>query len=262
MAAVRTLLADQLDHSRRKAPGLSPLNTLVCVLILVSALLTMVETEDSVRLGHEGLFDSINLIFNALFLAEYLIRLWVCVENPKYQGPLLGRLRYALTPAALIDLLAIVPSLLIPTVNETLLLRIFRVLRILRLARLGRFTHALGLVSAALRERRFELLLTLMAAAFLLVLTSTLLYLVEGGVQPEAFGSIPRAMWWSIATLTTVGYGDVYPITALGRTLAALTAITGIGLIAMPTGILAAAFSSAMQHRRDAAASPPPPTEP
>lgn len=82
-------------------------------------------------------------------------------------------------------------------------------------------------------------------------MTSTLLYLVEGEAQPDNFGSIPRAMWWSIATLTTVGYGDVYPVTALGKILAGLTAITGIGLIAMPTGILAAAFSDAMQRQRE-----------
>jgi voltage-gated potassium channel len=85
------------------------------------------------------------------------------------------------------------------------------------------------------------------------VISSALLYLVEGGVQPDNFGSIPRAMWWSIVTLTTVGYGDVFPMTAVGRILAAITAVTGIGLIAMPAGILAASFSDAMKRQRETA---------
>ena len=87
-------------------------------------------------------------------------------------------------------------------------------------------------------------------ATVLLIASSTLLYIVEGQGQPETYGSIPRAMWWSVATLTTVGYGDVYPMTAIGRVFAGLTAITGIGVIAMPTGILASGFSDALQRGR------------
>lgn len=87
-------------------------------------------------------------------------------------------------------------------------------------------------------------------ATLLLLVSSTMLYLIEGAHQPETFGSIPRTMWWSIATLTTVGYGDVYPVTPLGKIFAGMTAVTGIGLIAMPTGILAAAFSDAIQAQR------------
>ena len=99
-------------------------------------------------------------------------------------------------------------------------------------------------------ERRFELLLSLAVALVLLVLSSTAMYLVEGPTNPEAFGSIPRAMWWSIVTLTTIGYGDVFPVTLGGRMVAGVTAICGIGLIAAPTGILSAAFSDALARRR------------
>jgi voltage-gated potassium channel len=100
--------------------------------------------------------------------------------------------------------------------------------------------------------RRYELLISVGVGIFILLLSSTLMYLVEGHTQPEAFGSIPRAMWWAVATLTTVGYGDAVPETVLGRILGSLTAVTGIGLIAMPAGILAAAMSDAIQAKRRA----------
>ena len=109
---------------------------------------------------------------------------------------------------------------------------------------------ALSLLVDAVHTRRFELAASLVIGAVLLVVSATLLYVVEGMAQPETFGSIPRAMWWSIATLTTVGYGDVTPVTPLGKLCAGAIAILGIGVIAMPTGILAAAFSDALQARR------------
>jgi voltage-gated potassium channel len=132
------------------------------------------------------------------------------------------------------------------------LLRTFRLLRILRLARLGRFSHAMRNLAEAVRDRREELLLSLMLAGMVLVFSAGAMYLIEGPDSPVQFGSIPRALWWSICTLTTVGYGDVYPHTVLGKICSGLTSIAGIGLIAMPTGILAAAFSQAFQKTHKA----------
>jgi len=189
-------------------------------------------------------------VFTGFFLLEYAARVWVQGENPMYNEGLIGRLRYVVTPAAVLDLLAIAPILVTFAGSEAFLLRLFRVFRVLRLARLGRFSQAMGNVIEAIRSRRHELWLSVGAALVLLVLSATVLYLVEGEDQREAFGSIPRAMWWAVATLTTVGYGDVYPVTVLGRIFASITAIAGIALIAMPTGILAAAFSDAMQGQK------------
>lgn len=247
---LRRDLYRQLEPSAWPHRGLSPLNRVIVVLILLSAGSTVLETEAIFHPEWPDVFGPLEHGFATLFALEYLLRLWVAGEDPRWQGAG-GRLRYACTPSALLDLLALAPVLL-GLSGESLLLRAARLLRILRLAKLGRFSSAMRHVAIAVRMRRHELIFSVGVAGGLLLVSSCLLYLVEQEVQPEAFGSIPRAMWWSIATLTTVGYGDVYPITALGRLFAACTALTGIGLIALPTGILAAAFSDAMQRTRKA----------
>ena len=253
----RAWLYKMLEPSAWPHQGLSPLNKLVAVLICIAAMVAILESEPTLYVGRENLFFAAELVLTGVFIIEYLARLWAAGEDPAYQG-LLGRVRYALTWTAIIDLLALLPIFLVFLGNEAFLLRIFRLIRIIRLARLGRFSGALSAVSIAVHARRFELLMSIAVASMLLLLSSTILYLVEGGIQPETFGSIPRAMWWSVATLTTVGYGDVFPVTALGRIFAGLTAITGIGLIAMPTGILASAFSDVIQQRdRDPPDTPP-----
>lgn len=231
--------------------GLSAANKIVCSLIVASSMIAILETEAAIVSGYEGLFWALEAMFYAVFAVEYALRVWASSEDERYGPGLTGRLRYMASPAALLDLAALLPVLTMFGGSDAFLLRLFRLLRILRLARLGRFSDAMAQIGGAVRARRYELALSLGIAVLLLVVSSTLLYLVEADVQPDAFGSIPRAMWWSVATLTTVGYGDVFPVTAVGRLLAAATAVTGIGLIAMPAGILAAAFSDAIQQRRN-----------
>jgi voltage-gated potassium channel len=251
---LRKAIWRQVDPEAYERNGLSPTNRVVVFVVAVSSSLAILETEPTIDdIAPRG-FAGLEWIFAILFLAEYLVRLWAEGENPKFRG-IRGRVCYALTPAAIIDLLAFLPSLVLPILPGTsnfMLLRFFRLIRILRLARLGRFSLAMRHLSQAVSERREELLLSLMLAAFVLVFAASGMYLLEGSNDPEAFGSIPRAMWWSVCTLTTVGYGDIYPHTVFGKILGGLTAIAGIGLIAMPTGILAAAFSDAFQRTRTA----------
>jgi voltage-gated potassium channel len=249
-ARLRHAVYRHLEPSARRG-GLSAANKAICGLIVLSATFAVLETEATLVDGHEGLFRWTEWLLSGVFAVEYLSRVWISVENPKYRGAVVGRLRYMLSPLAVIDLLALLPMLLLMGGTEAVLLRAFRLLRIVRVARLGRFSRAAHHVVDAIRSRRYELGVSVCIAGLLLILSSTLLYLVEGETQPDAFGSIPRAMWWSIVTLTTVGYGDVYPVTPLGRMLAGVTAIMGIGLIAMPTGILAAAFSDALRRRTE-----------
>lgn len=227
--------------------GLSPVNKVICVLVIGSASLAIAETESTLTAGREAWFLGFEWALMLIFAVEYLARVWVSVENPRFGPGWRGRLRFITSPGAIIDLLAVAPILLTLAGSEAFLLRTFRLLRMLRLARLGRFSAAMRHVGVAVHSRRHELMLAVGISMVLLLVASTLLYLVEGDVQPEQFGSIPRAMWWAIMTLTTVGYGDVYPVTAAGRTLAAVTAILGVGMIAMPAGILAASFSEAIR---------------
>jgi voltage-gated potassium channel len=256
---LRKVVWRQLDPEAYERTGLSPVNKIIVWTVVFSSLAAVLETEPTINDRAPRAFSSFELVIALLFLVEYLCRLWVVGENPAFRG-FRGRLRYALTPAAVIDLVSFLPSLVIPLMpgmSNLLLLRVFRLIRILRLARLGRFSLAMRHLVEAVGERREELLLSLMLATMVLVFSSAAMYLLEGAGDPQNFGSIPRAMWWSVCTLTTVGYGDIYPHTVLGKVCGGLTSIAGIGLIAMPTGILAAAFSDAFQRsriRRDAEA--------
>ena len=250
MDRLRPILHRQLDPTAWPGDGLSPVNRAVAILICIAVALAIVESEPTVYRGNEPLFLVLETGFFLVFLVEYAARVWVAAENPAYGPGWPGRLRYVLSPTALVDLLALSPMLFVAFGSEVFLLRLVRLVRILRLARLGRFSAAAAEIAAAVRSRRYELGMSLALAGLLLLTSATLLYVAEGQRQPESFGSIPRAMWWSIATLTTVGYGDVYPVTPVGKLMAAVTAVAGIGLIAMPAGILAAAFSDVLQKRR------------
>jgi voltage-gated potassium channel len=243
---LRKKFSRALDPELHDGPGLSRANTWIVAMICVSILLGVFETEPALTDGLEPLYAGAHLFFFLAFLAEYVARLYAAPLNPRYGASW----RYALTFASLVDL-AVLLSFLLPALGlEAALLRMFRAARLVRLARLGRYSLAMQMISKAVVQRRYELGVSVVAAFGLMLLSSTALYLAERGVQPENFGSIPRAMWWSVATLTTVGYGDIVPVTPLGRICAAFTAIAGIGFIALPTGILAGAFSEALQNIR------------
>lgn len=245
---IRARLHRALDVSQ--TTRLSRLNILLVAVILLSVTVAVLDTEPSIAIPMEPLFRWLDVVFLAVFGTEYLARLWAAPENLRYGHPLWGRLRWMVSPAALVDLLALAPALILAGATPAYLFRLFRLLRILRLAKLGRFSRAWGLMADAVASRRAELLLTLAAAGLVMLVSACLLYLIEGESQPDKFGSIPRAMWWAVITMTTIGYGDVFPVTPMGKLVAGLTAIAGIGLIAAPTGILAAAFSDAAQRHR------------
>lgn len=253
-ASLRQTVYNELEPLARERKGLSLSNKLLVVLIIIASACAILETEQSLAGPYGWFFKGSELLFGAIFSLEYVLRLWIAPLNPQWAKYRFPRLRYAFSVPAIIDLLAIVPTIFaFDAGGGSILLRFFRVLRILRLAKLGRMSHALQDLGEAVHERRHELLLTVGIAGFVLLVASTLMYWAEADAQPEKFGSIPRAMWWCIVTLTTVGYGDTYPVTVLGKILSGLVAIAGIGLIAMPTGILAAAFSDVVQRRREEA---------
>lgn len=251
MGNLRIKLYRQFYPKAWTGQGLSPVNLLIITLVLASVVTVALETEKSISEPYAELFQTLNVIFLFAFSVEYATRIWVMGEHPEYQG-VLGRIKYIFSLVAIIDLLAIIPFLLGFIGSDTFLLRLIRLSRILVLARLGAFTSALTNLRNALASRGYELLLSVMLTVGILLVSAVILFVVERDHQPEAFGSIPRAMWWAVATLTTVGYGDVYPVTPIGKVFAALSALSSLGLIALPAGILAGAFGEAFRKNREA----------
>lgn len=249
MASLRQKLYQQLSITAWPGEGLSPLNKAIATIIILSIVIVTLATEPTIYEPWHFQIIAADITIGVLFVIEYILRLWVAGEDPQYKG-LLGRVKYALTLRALLDLLAVLPFFLGFVGGDIFLLRLFRLVRIYTLAKLGDFSIAIRHIRDAIKERYMELFLAFMLAMMVLLVSSTVMFLVEGPVQPEKFGSIPRAMWWGIATLTTIGYGDIYPRSALGKFCCSITCLAAIGLIAMPTGIMAAAFSDAFQRHK------------
>ena len=221
----------------------------IVALIITNVIAVILETVEGLYVAYTEFFTGFELFSVAVFTVEYLVRLWVVVDSPNenYRHPFNGRLRYAVTPMALIDIAAILPfylSLLIPVD-----LRFMRVFRLLRLLKLTRYSTALQTLGAVLYDQRRTLGASIFVMFILLVFSSSIIYLVEKDAQPEAFSSIPKAMWWGLATLTTVGYGDVTPATGIGKVFGATIMVLGIGMAALPAGILATGFATEMQKR-------------
>ncbi|MEL7539429.1 MAG: ion transporter [Pseudomonadota bacterium] len=251
---LRKKLYTELEPDARSYSGLSKLNSFIFALVLISFLGLALETEETIGPAWRVGIDYLNIAIVAIFAIEYVIRVWVAGEDPRYQG-LSGRLRYMATPYAIADLVAFLPELLwillTPAGVGDDVLIILRVLRIARLVKLARFVPAFDVLGATVERAGTQLLTTLAMALALVYVSAVALYFVEGigGQQQESFASIPRALWWAIATLTTVGYGDVYPVTGLGRIFASVIALAGIGVVALPAGVFASAFSDELRER-------------
>jgi voltage-gated potassium channel len=220
------------------------------ILIILNLLAVCLESVESINKQYHDALIAFEWFSVSIFLVEYLLRIWsIAADNRSPAKTATGRrANYIFSFTGLIDLAAILPSIL-PLIMGGVDLRWLRVLRLVRLLKISHYSTALeDLFSAVYEERRsFAAALYLMAIA--LFLSSSMMYLAEYEVQPENFASIPKTMWWSLITLTTVGYGDVSPITPLGQVIGAFTALMGVCTVALLTGIVASAFSSQMARR-------------
>jgi voltage-gated potassium channel len=230
--------------------GSRAFDSVILTLIVLNVLAVVIGSVQAVeeRFGWWlNLFEAVSV---AVFTFEYAARIWSCTADPAYSRPVTGRLRFMVRPMPLIDLLAIVPFYLPFFGVDLRSLRVLRLLRILRIAKLGRYYSSLNVMKDVIVSRKEELVLTTSLMGLLLVISSSVLYYCENAAQPEVFSSIPATMWWGVATLTTVGYGDVAPVTAAGRAAAGVFAVVGIGMFALPTGILGAGFVEAIEQSK------------
>lgn len=221
-------------------------------LIALNVVAVVLETVSAVEARFGGALRSFEAVSVVVFTLELAARVWSCVEDPRYAGAVRGRLRYLRSPMAVVDAAAVAPFYLAFLGVDLRVARVLRLLRFFRLAKLGRYVETLRLFAAVMRTKHEELVITTCLMALLVLLGASLVYFAENAVQPEVFSSIPAAMWWAIATLTTVGYGDVVPVTGAGRLLGALTAVLGLGLFALPTAIIGSGFMEALQQRKGA----------
>ena len=250
MRRLRARLHLQLAGDPSGDGKLSLLSWILVATISAALATSILSTEPLVADRAPQVFHGLEVAFGIIFSIEYLIRLWTAAEARGSETSWVKRRKFVFSLLGIIDLLVIMTSLTPLFTANFAILRSLRLARLFAFAKFGRFSEAFRELASAVYERRFELYVTMALASVLLLIGATSLYLLEGAVQPDKFGSIPRALWWSIITLTTVGYGDVAPITPMGKFAAAIVALAGIGLVAMPTGIMAAAFSEAMQRRR------------
>jgi voltage-gated potassium channel len=230
----------------------------ICIIVLVcgSVAAAVLESVEPLRDRYLAWFHWFEVCTVSIFTVEYLLRLWTCVDQDDAPGsarsPLGRRLRYIFSFHAVIDLLAILPFyLLYLGLAGGIDMRFLRMFRVLRILKLTRYSNALNMLFATIAENGRSLSAAFFILITVMFLAATGMYYFERAAQPVDFGSIPASMWWAFVTLTTVGYGDVTPVTAGGKIFGAMITVVGVGMVALPTGILASGFAQQLKLRTD-----------
>lgn len=247
------------------------LDTFIIILIALNVLAVVLETEPAAVEGYETWFTIFELGSTIFFTVEYLARLWVCVEDERYAHPVKGRLRYSVTVMAIIDLLAIAPFYLQFIKMDLRIVRAIRLMRLVRILKMGRYAHAVRTLSNVIVQKKEELAMTTFVASMTLVLSASMIFFAEFdptrcglesallaqyesaeacNAAENPFRSIPESMWWTVVTLTSVGYGDMVPQTGFGKFMAAIVCLFGVLLVALPSGIIASGFLEEMRLQR------------
>lgn len=227
------------------------INFFLVMLIISSVIVVILESDKSLSDNYKNGFDLFEIFAFSVFTLDYMLRLWIAPEAKNKQpiSDLKTRLNYSITPMAMIDLLAILPFFLGYFIADDLIM--LRLLRLVRAFKLTRYAHSMDILLSVLKYEATTFFSAFFILGIIIILTATGIHLIEGEVQPEAFGSIPKSLWWATVTLTTVGYGDVIPITATGKLLGGIIAISGITMAALPAGIMASGFSAEISRRRN-----------
>ena len=256
---IRKRTSELLQANRPGDTASRIIDLILIVLILLTVVAVMVESVQDLSVNQQNLLWYFEIISVSVFTLEYLLRFWSCPdrEDKDYSDDLKGRLCWAVSPFGLIDLVAILPFYIavffIGTGEESLLLlRVIRGVRLLRIFKLTRYSPAFQIMYSVLKLEAASLMVGGFFLLIFVVMASWGIYLLEKDVQPDVFGNIPAAMWWAIVSLTTVGDGDVVPMTTGGKFFAGIVALVGVGMVALPAGILASGFSAEVQRRAHA----------
>jgi voltage-gated potassium channel len=226
------------------------LNTIVYILIILSILNLMFYSVEPIREKYGYILEGIGNIVMPIFILEYIGRLYASGYLHEYKG-VKGKIKYMLTPYAIIDLLAILPYILLSSGFNSSFIRSLRLLRIFRLFRVKKYAIFVQLMKQILSNLKEELTVLFLYTLVVIVVLSFIIFDIEHEAQPEVFSNIFQTLWWAVATLTTVGYGDMYPITAAGKFITAVITIIGIGFVAIPGGMFASEFMSAIAKERE-----------
>ena len=249
----RSRLYEILEVARPGDNASRLFDSLLIVLILTNVLAIILESVSELNEKYGVWFERFDFFSVMVFTVEYVLRIWTSVENNQSlvakDTPLKKRLRYMRSPAAIVDLLAILPFYIALISPSSLDLRILRAFRLLRIFKLTRYSQSMTLMLTAISDHIRSFIAAITILMIVMLLAASGMYVFEKEAQPEAFGSIPHAMWWAFATLTTVGYGDVTPITTWGKVFGAAITVVGVGMVALPAGILASAFSEQLRMR-------------
>jgi len=244
-------LYDLLEDTGRNRVASRSLRQFLLTLIVVNVALAILETVPVIRQHQGHWLTGLQMASGVIFVLEYVARLYVSDLHPPLRryGPVMARVRYAFQPDAIIDLIAALPLILIFILPYNAV-TVIVVLRLLRFLKLARYSPALRSLLSAVGSERHALAGCVVIISGVILMSATLMYLVESNDQPDSLGSIPHAIYWAVTTITTVGYGDVVPVTDTGRVIAAFVMLLGYGLIALPVGIIASAFAREI-HSRD-----------
>ncbi|WP_304236340.1 ion transporter [Jiulongibacter sediminis] len=251
MGKLRKEVNEVLEIKFQRKLGVSfVVNISLSILIFLNTVAIILHTVPSIGSKYNNFFLDFEVFSVAIFTVEYLLRVWSCVEIPQYRHPFYGRIKFIFSAWGIIDFLAIFPFFYSYFATDLGFVRILRILRIFRLFRVSRYFHALRVIQNVVKAKKEELLLSMSFIIFLLLILSSLVFYIEHDAQPEIFSSIPDSLWWGVNAMTTVGYGDMHPITPLGKVLGGLMAILGVSIFALPTGIMASGFAEQIRGRR------------
>ncbi len=220
-------------------------------LIILNTIVFILETVEIFSKRYHNIFFIFETFTVIVFTIEYILRLWTCTFIGKYSRPIIGRIKYAFSVFALIDLFAFLPFYLYTMTRiDFIFIRLLRLFRFIRIFKLGRYSDAFNILGKVIKSKKEELILTFSISIILIVLSSSFIYMAEHEAQPDKFRNIPESMYWAVETLTSVGYGDIYPITPTGKFLTSLISLLGLCMVALPTGILASAFTQEIRKKK------------